>query len=240
MTGVPVRDAQWLMQGNSVFGPGLATYKGEIDSQYGPRTAVATSRTKWWLGYPSRSCDQVFGQILYEYLNPNIARPLPADYKARRAERLVEKTPGQRALAYATGQIGYTETPRGSNLTKYGAWYRWNGVPWCAIFESYCFAHMTGPRPSYRYAAVEAIWHDASMGRNGLRLTMIPAPGDIVCYALGGSTFAHTAFFEKWTQEGRTFQDVGGNTGPSNISNGGAVLRQTRNVDLVYAWVRVG
>lgn len=241
MTGQPVKDAQWLMQGNSVFGPGLATYKdGDLDGDYGPQTAQAAARTKWWLGYPESAVLPTFGQTLYEYLNPQIARPLPPDYKTRRAARIAAITPGVYAIETALTQLGYEESPRGSNRTKYGQWYGFNGVPWCAIFESWCFAHSEHPRSSYRYAAVEMIYLDARAGRNGLRLVSQPQRGDVVCYSLHGDTFAHTAFFDEWIPPTTQFWDVGGNTGPSNVSNGGAVLRQKRDRSMVKAWVRVG
>lgn len=53
-------------------------------------------------------------------------------------------------VSVAGTQVGYLEKETNSNLenftanagdedyTKYGAWYGWNGVPWCAIFVSWC------------------------------------------------------------------------------------------------------
>ncbi len=239
MTGTKVRDAQWLMQGHSRF-PDIKTYKGTIDSDYGVASRDATKRAKYWVGYPSSSCDGVFGQTLYEYLRTNDWRPLPDAYRARRQARIdaATITPGKKALAYAINEIGNHESPAGSNLQKYGAWYGFNGVPWCAIFESYCFGH-TG-HATYRYAACEQIYHDAANGNNGLRLVYSPQPGDLNIFNLGGDPFAHTSFFERWTDTAAgTFTDVGGNTGPSNISNGGAVMRQTRQRGMVSHFVRV-
>lgn len=240
MTGQKVKDAQWLLAGNSRF-KGLAPYKdGQIDGDYGPVTATATRSAKYWCGYPTASCDRVFGQTLYEYLRPNNWRPLPDVYRDRRAQRIAaaKQTPGRKALAFAVNEIGNHETPYGSNLSKYGVWYRFNGVPWCAIFESYCFAY-TG-HPSYRYASVQMIYLDAAAGRNGLRLVWSPMPGDICCFNLHGNPYAHTSFFERWIdQQAGSFYDVGGNTGPSNISNGGAVMRQQRNKAMVSHFVRV-
>lgn len=43
----------------------------------------------------------------------------------------------QQVLDVARGEIGQTEQPRGSNLTKYGAWYGVNPAPWCAMFCSW-------------------------------------------------------------------------------------------------------
>jgi surface antigen len=37
-------------------------------------------------------------------------------------------------LATLKSQIGYTESPAGSNNTKYGKWFGMNFVAWCAIF----------------------------------------------------------------------------------------------------------
>jgi hypothetical protein len=239
MKGAHVRDAQYLLAGHNRF-KGLATYKdGKVDGDYGPTSALATKNTKYWLGYPTASCDRVFGQTLYEYLRVNDWRPLPKAYQDRRAARIAAatKTPGMKALEYAAGQIGTEESPYGSNRQKYGAWYGFNGVPWCAIFESYCFA-ATG-RPSYRYAAVEQIYADAAAGRNGLKLVWSPMPGDINCFNLHGDPFAHTSFFERWIDEpAGSFYDIGGNTGPTDISNGGAVMRQQRNRAMVSHFVR--
>lgn len=39
-------------------------------------------------------------------------------------------------IEVAKAEVGTTETE--TNITKYGAWYGWNGVAWCAIFVSWC------------------------------------------------------------------------------------------------------
>lgn len=45
----------------------------------------------------------------------------------------------QRVLDTARAELGYTESPPGSNRTKYGEAYGWNGVPWCVMFLWWCF-----------------------------------------------------------------------------------------------------
>lgn len=241
MTGQRVKDAQFLLAGGNRF-DGLAPYKdGTIDGVYGTVTAAAVKSAKYWVGYPTSACDRVFGQTLYEYLRPRDWRPLPEAYRERRAQRIAAatKTPGMKALEFAVNEVGNHESPPGSNRSKYGVWYGFNGVPWCAIFESYCFAH--SGRPAYRYAACEQIYADAAAGRNGLRLVWSPMAGDINIFDLHGDPFAHTSFFERWIDEAAgVFSDVGGNTGPVDISNGGAVMRQTRNKAMVSHFVRVG
>jgi len=238
--GNRVRDAQWLMAGHNRF-TGLATYKdGKIDGDYGLLSAQATKRTKFWLGYPDNALDSIFGQTLYEYLRMEHWRPLPKAYQDRRNARLKaaeeSQNPGARAFAEAVKHIGYKEEPRhGVNDNMFGRWYGWNWVPWCAIFESYCFAH-SGTK-KYHYASVEAIYWDARANRNGLFIVRSPRKGDIVGYSFGGATYAHTAFFDHWS--GSKLVDLGGNTGPSDISNGGMVLRQERATSIVHFYARV-
>ena len=45
----------------------------------------------------------------------------------------------ERVIEIARGELGYTESPAGSNCTKYGAAYGWDGVPWCCTFLWWCF-----------------------------------------------------------------------------------------------------
>ena len=52
-----------------------------------------------------------------------------------------------RVIARARSQRGYREGPR-KDQTKYGAWYGWNEVPWCAIFVSWVFWHEGLPLPA--------------------------------------------------------------------------------------------
>ncbi len=241
MRGQAVKDCQWLMAGNNRF-KGLATYKdGKIDGDYGALTAQATRRAKYWLGYHESSLDYQFGQQLYEYLREKDWRPLPEAYRARRDKRLalatVDNNPGARALAAAHKEIGYHESPAGSNNNKFGVEYGFNRVPWCAIFESIMFKH-TGT-PGFHYAAVEAIFWDAQANRNRLYLVRSPRPGDVIGYGFHGDRYAHTAFFVDWVTPGKTLKDLGGNTSVSNFANGGEVGMQNRDVSLVTYYARV-
>ena len=47
-------------------------------------------------------------------------------------------------IQIAAGQIGYAEEPSGSNKTKYGRAFGWDGVPWCVIFLWWCFREARG------------------------------------------------------------------------------------------------
>lgn len=238
ITGQKVKDAQWLLSGHNRF-PDLAPLKdAAIDGVYGPLTAQATKRAKYWLGYPTGACDQVFGQTLYEYLRPNDWRPLPAAYRTRRAARLAadEATPGLKALQLAETFIGVKESPFGTNCQMFGAWYRMNCVAWCAIFCSYNFGH-TG-QPSFRYSYVPNIWDDAVHNRNGLIVVQTPKPGDLAIFDWAGTPKAHVAFVKTVPSSSGAFIDLGGNTGPVNLANGGEVLAQDRNRSMVHGFVR--
>ena len=238
MHGVPVRDAQYLLKGNNRF-EGLAPYKhGKIDQVYGPLTAQATARAKYWLGYPERAIDGVYGQTLYEYMRPQHWRPLPLAYRLRREQRLKALTPGLKAYTEAKKWIGYHEDPPYSNSTRFGVQYGWNRVAWCGIFESCMFAD-TGWK-KFHFASVELIYLNARAGNFGMRLVQTPQTGDVICYSLHDKTFAHTAFFGHWVVQGKTFMDLGGNTSPTDFANGGEVAEQERSVSLVHAYVRVG
>lgn len=239
MRGQKVKDAQWLLAGNNRF-KGLATYKdGKLDGNYGPVTAQATRRAKYWLGYPAKALDYQFGQTLYEYLRPEHWRPLPKAFQERREKRLAavqDSNPGARALEAARHEIGYHESPAGSNSNKFGVEYGFNRVPWCAIFESIMFKHTGTPR--FRYAAVEAIYWDARANRNGLYIVRTPRPGDVIGYKLHGDPYAHTAFWVK-AVSGGDLLDLGGNTSVTDFSNGGEVGEQRRSTTLVSFYARV-
>src|SRR4029077_649146 len=112
-----------------------------------------------------------------------------------------ENQPGQsireQALATAITQIGYTESPPGSNQNKYGAWYGMNGQAWCAMFCTWCFETGTaGGSESFAagsyYAYVPYVVSDARNGRRGLSVTQAPIAGDLVCFDWGrDGTFDH-------------------------------------------------
>jgi hypothetical protein len=241
MHGQKVKDAQWLLAGHNEIKVGgqLATYKnGAIDGDYGTLSAQATYRAKYWLGYPEKEVNRSFGQTIYELLNGTLK--LNADNLRRRKQRLdavTTETVGQKALAAAIPEIGNHESPAGSNMNKYGSWYGMNGVPWCAIFCSWCFGHSGTTR--FRYSYVPTVHSDASYCRNRLCVVRQPVPGDLALFSWSGIRDAHIEFFEKWISQGSTFQTVGGNTGSSSFNNGGAVERNTRYMGNVDVFVRV-
>lgn len=148
-----------------------------------------------------------------------------------------------RALKLATGELGTKESPPGSNMQKYGAYYGENGVPWCAIGMTWAYleaGHTIGKTfqtvkqagSNDRYDYVPYIVSDARNGRYGLSVTTSPIPGDLVCFDWNwNGEYDHVGMFEKW-QDGKTvFSAIEMNTSTSDNSNGGEVMRRSRNVN---------
>jgi CHAP domain len=139
----------------------------------------------------------------------------------------------QRALEQAVSQLGYTESPAGSNNNKYGSWYGQNYQPWCAMFVTWCY-EQSGDSPSFvkgsRYAYCPYVVADARANRYGLTTTDDPIPGDLVVYDWGGDTvYDHIGLFERWTNGTSQFNALEGNTSVDNNSNGGEVMRRNRS-----------
>lgn len=206
-----------------------AYYDGPVDGVYGTLTAQAVHRAEFWIGV--RKPDQKTSGNLYAYLTGK--KPLTLAMRARRATRLrvaAKKRPLRlKAYDLALSQVGVSESPAGSNRQKYGEWYGWNGVAWCAMFQSWCY-HYAGsvsinPKLA-RWAYCPYVVSDARAGRNGLSLTIDPKRGDWVLYDWNSDGVAdHIGMFDAWIdQKAGTFSTIEGNTSPTNASNGGMVV----------------
>jgi CHAP domain-containing protein len=139
----------------------------------------------------------------------------------------------RRALDKAVSQLGYTESPAGSNNNKYGDWYGMNYQPWCAMFVTWCFEQV-GDSSSFvrgsRYSYCPYVVGDARAGRYGLTTTDDPIPGDLVVYDWGYDTlYDHIGIFERWTNGTSQFNAIEANTSVDNNSNGGEVMRRNRS-----------
>jgi uncharacterized Zn-binding protein involved in type VI secretion len=151
-------------------------------------------------------------------------------------------------IALAMTQRGITESPPGSNLVKYGAWYGDNGEPWCAMFVSWCFAHAGMPLIHYAYCPYGAgyfqsgeygTWYDAEAHAE---------PGDVVFYQFNGPSYAATQLERNAVldhtgivvhDDGSYITTVEGNTsapgGSGSQSDGGGVFLKTRPKDDLIA-----
>lgn len=235
--GKKVEEAQTLLAHNA-YGRFLTA---PADGDYGPLTAAATRRAKYWLGYANGSIDGNFGSTIHDILANK--RKLPKRYALRRAMRkraaaaaAAKKTVGEKMLAKAKGEIGTKEHPAGSNVVKYSIWYKMNG-PWCAMFCSW-LADQVGAGSKLHEAYVPTIVADARAGRGSLYVVHEPRPGDLVCYNWDGGVADHIGIYEKSTGPG-AFTAIEGNTGIGNDSNGGEVMRRDRHTSTVEAFVRI-
>jgi peptidoglycan hydrolase-like protein with peptidoglycan-binding domain len=251
MHGPDVLALQWLLKQRGYL-------KDQQDGEYGPLTAQAAYRAKFWLGY--RKPDQSAGPLLTSYLKHE-RKPTPA-MRARAAARKKRKaeTPLRvKALANLTKHLGEKEHPSGSNRMSWASeWYmgvtqawslkNWTpahpGPPWCACAatRAYVAAGSKALVKGARYAYVPFIVNDARAGLNGLALTNHPEPGDLVCYDWEGNGVSdHVGLFENWIAggEGTEFHAVEGNTAVGNDSNGGEVMRRVRKRTQVQAFVHV-
>lgn len=133
-------------------------------------------------------------------------------------------------LAVAETQEGYTESPAGSNRTKFGEWYGVNGQPWCAIFLSWLFRFdptIVGGKFAYTpsWAA-----HFRSVGAWG----NVPKRGALVFFDFPDSVdrIQHVEIVKSY--DASTITTIGGNTssGPGGSqSNGGGVYQRVRPRD---------
>lgn len=155
---------------------------------------------------------------------------------------------GRRALAEALRHVGVRESPPGSNRTMFGRWYGVDGVPWCAIFVSYCFSVGAGvtlcrgwqgagvsPRGVAYVPTLEA-WLRGTARSLGEEVP--PAPGDLAVFDWDGGLPDHVGIVIA-SRGGGQLETVEGNTAVGNDSDGGAVMRRRRRVEQVSTFGRL-
>ena len=125
--------------------------------------------------------------------------------------------------------IGVSESPKNSNKTIFGKWFGLDGVPWCGIFVSYCYAKAGVPLGKIGFkngfaGCQTAVAHFKETGE----ITENPQPGDIVFFDWNGDgRYDHTGiYFGDFDED--SFQSIEGNTSTKNNSNGGFVMMRIR------------
>jgi peptidoglycan hydrolase-like protein with peptidoglycan-binding domain len=208
MEGDDVTYAQRLLRKNGY-------YKGKPDGEFGPLTAQACYRAKYWLGYAKPV--QTFGTDL-EKLLLGRTQPSPAAKQriARRKKSRETKPLGQNALAKMEKFVGLAEDPLGSNrVPEINRWWGGGDVAWCArtVSKAYVSAGSKAFVRGRNYQYVPTLVADARAGRNGLTVTLDPKPGDLVCYDWDGSDFRtgnnHVGMFKSGTR--KRFKTIEGN-----------------------------
>ena len=130
----------------------------------------------------------------------------------------------------AQKEIGEIEKPTNSNKTKYGKWFGFDGVAWCGMFVSWCYAQAGFQLPkigfSKGYAGCQTAV--AYFKKNGM-ITDNPVEGDIVFFDWNADgRYDHTGIFVKWIDKVQ-FETIEGNTAIGNDSNGGQVMLRKRS-----------
>jgi peptidoglycan hydrolase-like protein with peptidoglycan-binding domain len=218
--------------------------QGSVDGEFGPDTARAVYRAKYWLGY--RKPDQVAGDYLYALLKGTKGpTPVMKAIIARRRKIAAQKPIRIKMVDEAHKWLGTKESPPNSNHVLFSRWYGIVGS-WCAMFVSYCGVRVSSKafkRGSF-YAYVPYMVNDAKAGRNSLSVTYNPQMGDIVTYDWPGESPGiadHVGLFLKWTNRSAgEFQALEGNTAVGNNSDGGEVMVRDRNKSNVVCFIHVG
>lgn len=147
-----------------------------------------------------------------------------------------QRTLREQVAEIALKEVGTTENPAGSNNTKYGEWYKLNGVAWCAIFVSWVYnrAGITLPEINKGYQGLHYVPSGHNYWRKQNELTTEPKLGDIVLFEFGHDHLDdHIGIFIKWDVKGESFYSVEGNTSfdsSGSQANGGAVAYRKRYI----------
>ena len=135
--------------------------------------------------------------------------------------------------------IHYTEQPKNSNNSLFGAWYGLNGVAWCAMFVSYCLnksgngSAINGAQSKKGYALCSKgiAWFQK---KHAWHPVMDAQRGDVAFFDWDHNHSPdHTGIIVKVDKKNKRVWTIEGNTGPANLSNGGAVLGQWRNMSVI-------
>lgn len=139
-------------------------------------------------------------------------------------------------VAAAAGELGNTESPAGSNRTKYGKWFGLDGYPWCMMFVQWC-AGQAGVELPKRTASCGDLMRAAQLA--GCWITKDLRPGDVVIYDFpGGAATDHCGIVEA-ALPGYGVRAIEGNTSVSGSqSNGGMVCRKERPNQYIAGAVR--
>ena len=141
-------------------------------------------------------------------------------------------------IAVANAFVGTKEMPKNSNRTMFGKWY---GVQtaWCAMFVSYCLNHsgngstINGAQSKKGYALCSKgiAWFKKKKAWHGV---INAKPGDVAFFDWNHDhSPEHTGLIVKVDVKRKRVLTIEGNTGRSNLSNGGQVMKQWRSMSTI-------
>ena len=140
-------------------------------------------------------------------------------------------------LYIARKELGNTESPAGSNKTKYGKWFGLDGYAWCMMFVMWVFAQ-AGVNLPKRTASCGDLMRAAQAA--GCWVTANFQPGDVVIYDFSGQrkTTQHCGIVELELPD-YGVQAIEGNTSErGSQDNGGMVCRKNRAQKYIIGVVR--
>lgn len=155
----------------------------------------------------------------------------------------------EKVIETARADLGYTENPPGSNMTKYGEAYGMNGVPWCVIFLWDVFNRADERMAFYnggRTASCRTLLRCYREEGKTAPITDIQI-GDILILNFSGKMYngeldtEHCALVVEKGKLAGTWYTVEGNTSPGlegSQDNGGCVAKKLRSVKNVVAVCR--
>lgn len=148
---------------------------------------------------------------------------------------------GQKVIEIAKKEIGTTELPINSNKTKYGKWFGLDGLAWCGMFVSWCYAQSGFSLGKIGYTKGFAGCQTAvEYFRKSGEITTKPVMGDIVFFDWNkDKRYDHTGLFFHQI-DATKFMSIEGNTAVGNDSNGGKVMyRERKYVDAIFVHPKV-
>lgn len=147
-------------------------------------------------------------------------------------------------LRIAAAEVGYCRWDDAQAGTKYGRWYAQdhgsyygaNGVAFCAMFASWCFAQAGQACPGLPEAYVPYIYSGARKAGAVLASKRDAQPGDLVLFDWGANgSLNHVGIVE--LNKGTYLQTIEGNTTGAD-GRSGSVARRTRSWGTIAYIVR--
>lgn len=144
----------------------------------------------------------------------------------------------EKVIRFAEIDLGYTESPPNSNMTKFGEWYGLNGHPWCVMALAYWF-NKAGEGMAFFGGAKTASCGQLLRWYQGMGWTVRPSeaqPGDIVILNFSNTGDTEHCGLVVETHTDGSVTTIEGNTTPGlegSQDNGGSVAmkrRQPRNI----------
>lgn len=143
-----------------------------------------------------------------------------------------------KVLENARAELGYCESPAGSNKTKYGKEYGMDGQPWCAMFVWWVFDKAGCPELFFggKKSAYCPTIADHYIAKKQTVSKSKGEPGDIVLFDFNSNNSSdHIGIIESKNSDG-TYTCIEGNTAVGNNSNGGQVMRRVRYTSQI-SWI---